>query len=300
MGKVHVIISAFIKAEYTDATNSTLTFTHETWEDVHAKRDKFHSDKKIIGWQHTHPGYGIFLSNYDVFIQQNFFNLPYQIAYVIDPIANIEGFFYNGQSKPDLLAGYNIYDDIGKKIIVKNEIEKPKAEGQSKGKERVLGGLLILSLLIVGTLGYVAFDKNNDLADIKSQNVLLAETLEKSKADFGELKTYVDDQASNGFSAAEIADIISQINGKAPLSQTEENLIKELEAIVSALGTEDNGSTFSLKLYEVKSGDTLHSICTALGLEYTKFQSIIVDMNGLTNPNNIDMGQLLIMPSINK
>jgi len=152
MGKLHVIISAFIKAEYTDSTNSTLTFTHETWEDVHLKKDKFHSDKKIIGWQHTHPGYGIFLSNYDVFIQQNFFNLPYQIAYVIDPIANKEGFFYNGANKPELLGGYNIYDDIGKKIIVKNEIAKPKLEYKSKKKEQVLGGPIILSLVHRGTL----------------------------------------------------------------------------------------------------------------------------------------------------
>ena len=30
-------------------------------------------DKKIVGWQHTHPGYGIFLSSYDIFIQENFY-----------------------------------------------------------------------------------------------------------------------------------------------------------------------------------------------------------------------------------
>jgi len=128
----------------------------------------------------------------------------------------------------------------------------------------------------------------------------LAESLEKNEADFGALKTYVDDQASNGFSAAEITELISQINGKAPLSKAEGNLVRELETIVSALETQDDGSSFRLNLYEVKSGDTLSSICTSRGLEYTKFQSVIVDMNSLTNPNNIDVGQLLIMPSIDK
>ncbi|OQB15783.1 MAG: Mov34/MPN/PAD-1 family protein [Firmicutes bacterium ADurb.Bin193] len=91
--KKNIIISAFIEAKYTDASASTLTFTHETWDYIHSEQKKLYPDKKIIGWQHTHPSYGIFLSNYDLFIHENFFNLPWQIAYVIDPIADKRGFF---------------------------------------------------------------------------------------------------------------------------------------------------------------------------------------------------------------
>ena len=91
-GKTHVVISRYIEAKYTDASASTLTFTHETWDHVHAVHEKKYPDLKIIGWQHTHPNYGIFLSNYDMFIQENFFNLPFQLAYVIDPIQNLRGF----------------------------------------------------------------------------------------------------------------------------------------------------------------------------------------------------------------
>jgi len=40
---------------------------------VHREIDKKHRDKKIVGWIHTHPDFGIFLSEYDKFIQQNFF-----------------------------------------------------------------------------------------------------------------------------------------------------------------------------------------------------------------------------------
>ena len=93
LGKTNVIISDYIEAKYTDASASTLTFTHDTWEYIHAEHERLYADKKIIGWQHTHPNYGIFLSNYDMFIQENFFNLPFQVAYVIDPIQNLRGFF---------------------------------------------------------------------------------------------------------------------------------------------------------------------------------------------------------------
>ena len=93
LGKTHVIISDYIEAKFTDASASTLTFTHETWDYVNKQHDELYPDTKIVGWHHTHPNYGIFLSNYDLFIQENFFNMPFQIAYVIDPIKNLRGFF---------------------------------------------------------------------------------------------------------------------------------------------------------------------------------------------------------------
>ncbi len=91
--KLRKIQKICTEAKYTDATASTLTFTHETWDYVHGEHDKMYRTLRMIGWQHTHPNYGVFLSNYDMFIQENFFNLPYQLAYVVDPVQNIRGFF---------------------------------------------------------------------------------------------------------------------------------------------------------------------------------------------------------------
>ena len=73
MGKENTIIEGFIEAKYNTATPTTLTFTHETWEYFHTEIDRKYKDKKIVGWIHTHPNFGIFLSENDRFIQQNFF-----------------------------------------------------------------------------------------------------------------------------------------------------------------------------------------------------------------------------------
>ena len=93
-GKTNIIISGFVEAKYCEATPTTLKFTHETWEYVHKEIEKKHPGKKIVGWIHTHPDFGIFLSEYDKFIHQNFFNEDYQVAYVVDPIQKIEGFYF--------------------------------------------------------------------------------------------------------------------------------------------------------------------------------------------------------------
>ena len=47
----------------------------------------------MVGWYHTHPGVGIFLSGMDLFIHQNFFTQMWHVAYVLDPRARTSGFF---------------------------------------------------------------------------------------------------------------------------------------------------------------------------------------------------------------
>jgi len=92
-GKPAVQITAMIPARYTDSQNASITFTHETWQDILAVKDRAYPDLKIVGWFHTHPGFGIFLSRFDMHIHENFFNLDWQVAYVVDPLAHTEGFF---------------------------------------------------------------------------------------------------------------------------------------------------------------------------------------------------------------
>ena len=86
-------IDGFIPALSASAEQVTLTFTHDVWEDILAKAAKEFPDKKIVGWYHTHPTFGIFLSEYDLFIQDNFFNNDGNVALVIDPVQGQYGWF---------------------------------------------------------------------------------------------------------------------------------------------------------------------------------------------------------------
>jgi len=52
-----------------------------------------HDDLIIVGWYHTHPGMGIFLSGTDVNTMSLYYPKPYQIAIVIDPINRNHGVF---------------------------------------------------------------------------------------------------------------------------------------------------------------------------------------------------------------
>jgi proteasome lid subunit RPN8/RPN11 len=88
------LITGAIPAIAADEQRATLTFTQEAWAHVHrVLESEFPPDEQIVGWYHSHPGFGVFLSGHDLFIHENFFNAPSQIAVVVDPYAQTEGVF---------------------------------------------------------------------------------------------------------------------------------------------------------------------------------------------------------------
>jgi proteasome lid subunit RPN8/RPN11 len=88
-----------------------VTFTQDTWEHIYKIKDKEFPDHKIVGWYHSHPGFGVFLSEHDLFIQQNFFSNPQQVAWVFDPHTDEEGCFGwiggNIEKLSDIRVGYS-------------------------------------------------------------------------------------------------------------------------------------------------------------------------------------------------
>jgi proteasome lid subunit RPN8/RPN11 len=104
-------ISDFIEAKNTQADNSHIRFNHETWNAIEKERKlrKIPDEKQMVGWFHTHPGWGIFLSEDDLFIHQNFFNLKWQVAMVVDPLQKEQGFFIWEKDKVIRSRDFYIY-----------------------------------------------------------------------------------------------------------------------------------------------------------------------------------------------
>jgi proteasome lid subunit RPN8/RPN11 len=92
-GRLWIEIDGYIKAQQYVNTAASFKFTHDTWSAITREKEARFADKPLVGWQHSHPGYGVFLSGMDLFIQTHFFNLPYQVALVVDPRADTLGFF---------------------------------------------------------------------------------------------------------------------------------------------------------------------------------------------------------------
>ena len=87
----------------------SLTFTPEAWEELWAAHDRECPDLAVVGWYHTHPGLGVFLSEPDQFIHRHFFTADHQIALVYDPDEFRWGVFYWARGQAELTAARGLY-----------------------------------------------------------------------------------------------------------------------------------------------------------------------------------------------
>ncbi|NMA82485.1 MAG: LysM peptidoglycan-binding domain-containing protein [Epulopiscium sp.] len=107
-GEEILLISGAIQVKHTVIEKGQPYFTGEAWDDVVKKQKQFFPGDQILGWVHTQPGYGLMLTSFHQEQHEIWFGKPYQIIYIIDPIAK-EGQFYAWQDEPVPVPGYFIY-----------------------------------------------------------------------------------------------------------------------------------------------------------------------------------------------
>lgn len=163
----YAAISAAIPGDAAGNKFAEVTFTHETWAKINQRMDKEFADRRIVGWYHTHPDFGIFLSDRDRFIHEHFFSDPGQIAYVVDPKRKEEGIFTWSQGKPKAETYYWIGSRLQLGSGKDEPMEKPRTGAiptvtqgtRSRPEEsyRGDGGILTIAMwLLVGLLlGYL-------------------------------------------------------------------------------------------------------------------------------------------------
>lgn len=90
-----VHVSDIIIAKYTKMHGASVTYTPESWRYLTDRLFELYPDESavIVGWYHTHPGFGIFLSSMDQFIHRHFFTQIWHVALVLDPLSQQSGFF---------------------------------------------------------------------------------------------------------------------------------------------------------------------------------------------------------------
>ncbi len=91
--KQFIIVDAILPAQFTINNSSFLTFTQQSQVELRNHLDDHYPDKDLLGWFHTHPRMGIFLSSYDTWLHHHFFPAMHQVALVIEPHSSQGGFF---------------------------------------------------------------------------------------------------------------------------------------------------------------------------------------------------------------
>ncbi len=128
-----------LPARYTRQGSVYLTFTQESLVDIHDQIDTNYKGQKIVGWYHTHPSMGVFLSHYDTWLHNNFFPEPWQVALVVEPVSAIGGFFIRqtgGILDPTRYFGfYELDGNYGRSMVYWKNLNQFEAEkGEAKNE----------------------------------------------------------------------------------------------------------------------------------------------------------------------
>jgi proteasome lid subunit RPN8/RPN11 len=136
-GRPFVWITQSLEAKHYENTEASFTYTHDAWEEITRERDRLFPELDIVGWYHTHPDFGIFLSGHDQFLHRNFFGQPLQVAYVIDPIRQTRGFFRWRQDVTEQVGGFYLTAERGDRPALAkfvNDLENyPPSAGSGGG-----------------------------------------------------------------------------------------------------------------------------------------------------------------------
>jgi proteasome lid subunit RPN8/RPN11 len=132
-GQPFVWVTESLEAKHYENTQASFTYTHDSWEEITRERDRLHPDLDVVGWYHTHPDFGIFLSGHDQFIHHNFFAQRLQVAYVVDPVRQTRGFFQWRDGQLPQVGGFFLTADRGDRIALSrlvNDLENiPNTDG---------------------------------------------------------------------------------------------------------------------------------------------------------------------------
>lgn len=109
-GQRFIVIDASLPAGHTRHGSAFLTFTQDTQVELRKQMEVRFPKKELVGWYHTHPRMGVFMSAYDTWLHSHFFPLDYQVALVIEPYSKNGGFFIrqsDGTLDPRLYFGFH-------------------------------------------------------------------------------------------------------------------------------------------------------------------------------------------------
>ncbi|UCG70706.1 MAG: hypothetical protein JSV09_06745 [Thermoplasmata archaeon] len=92
-----------------DATEISVRFARDGFEGLFSKLEDLPYDYVIVGWYHSHPGLGCFLSSKDIETQGRMFRKSFHTALVVDPIRE-EIVAYKMEDEEYVKREFAVYD----------------------------------------------------------------------------------------------------------------------------------------------------------------------------------------------
>lgn len=96
---VFIIITAAIRQDSDNRSVGHFTVGPKEVQEARATLEANYPGYVVVGWYHSHPGHGVFLSFQDMTIVRSIYNASWQLALVVDPQRRTEGIFVGPEGR---------------------------------------------------------------------------------------------------------------------------------------------------------------------------------------------------------
>lgn len=226
--------------------------------------------EEILGWVHTHPGFGVFLSKLDREQHQRFFPKPWQVAYVMDTQGSERAAYRVVDGEWSRLDGYYVLRDMAENEVG-IALDRP-----SPWLRMVVAVLIVFLLILGGTAGY------SIIRDMYFQPEPPPQPLTQTAMEPDPVVTMQPVQPESA----------PRRESPAPGTEDSETAAPAWETTTIA----PPPTVPRYVEYVVKRGDNLWSIAGEL-LGDPSLYRLIAEENGISNPNSLQVGDLLRVPT---
>ncbi len=128
--------------------------------EMRMKQEAHYPELQIVGWIHTHPGFGTFLSQSDRQQHLEFFPEPWQVALVVDPQNMARGLYQFVENEPHQLSGYYLAELPPARAVLTRSGSGRRGRRRRINYRRFAVAIVILLLAITGVSygGFMLWD----------------------------------------------------------------------------------------------------------------------------------------------
>jgi len=260
-----IVVDQFVPVTQTRGGASRFALTKDHFQALQRSLQASGSDLRIVGWMHSHPGFGVFLSAFDKQQHERLFARPWHIAYVIDAQLGERALYHCVDHIWRELPGY---------YILRSEYA-----GVEKGRPRTrparLGAALLLLALLI-TAGVYGYNWYNE----RFRQPAKPATLENAEPVTTPLR---------GQSVVTVTPAPARVETAAPQQPPQPAQQPQQQ------GQPQAPQPAQPRQYVVSRGDTLWDIAEKVYGDGSLYR-LIVEANNISNPSQVRTGTVLVIP----
>jgi LysM repeat protein len=301
-GQKTVFISGVVQAKFTEKLKGMETITSQSWKYISEEIEKYFVDLTIVGWMHSRPSFGAFVTSRDEAYHKKVFNGDSQLFFVVDPVDRMDRFYVLNEAGSALrpVKGYFVYYEKNvqmQEYMLANSLIQPKNTDEDIEDEGIINEHLDAAGKIRAVLNSKQVEKVKRVkhkyaaftcvsAVLCMICVFMSLSLANSVSRLNKLET-------------EVVSVKQTVQEQKEETKALAEDVSNYSPVITVMAAENSNKTDNKeeekKTYTIKEGDTLAGICRLFYGDDSKLEELIA-INNISNPDVIYYGNEIILP----